>query len=130
MNTFPKHERLLKTLEFKQTLNHGLKFVCREFVVLAIAKTDASTTQVGMIVSKKLGNAVARNRIKRKMREAYRTLPDQKKLDQCNIVLIARHGAANRELLAYSQSLVFCFAKLKKILAQPSADTKVPPLDL
>jgi ribonuclease P protein component len=64
--------------------------------VLLVAAAPASQRQgpsrLGIVVTRKIGNAVQRNRIKRVCREAFRTWPDLVP-DGIDLVVIARQGA-------------------------------------
>jgi ribonuclease P protein component len=66
----------------------------------------------GFTATKKLGNAVARNRIRRRLKEAVRLVaPSQARAD-CDYVLIAREAAATRPFVALEQDLLAAFAAL------------------
>lgn len=117
MNTFPKSARLLKHPQFKQTLDHGKKFVTREFVAFATMQQEAvPSSKIGFIVSKKVGKAHIRNRAKRLMRESFRLLSPEQSLYNCHIVLIARHNIIEADLATVQKSLVFSFSRLKNML--------------
>jgi len=64
---------------------------CRgRYVVLILRQVDEGPTQVLFVASRKVGGAVQRNRAKRIMREAYRTILDQLPPDPLHIGWIAR----------------------------------------
>ncbi len=115
---YPKEARVLKASDFKQTLDSGLKFVSRDFVAFAFPKVEAGETQFGIIVSKKLGNAVIRNRIKRRIREAFRRLATEDKPPQCRIVVIARQPTKDATQLKIATSLAYSFGHLKRRLQE------------
>ena len=54
---------------------------------------DADLPRLGITVSKRVGNAVARNRIKRRVRECFRTALKHRLPAGFAIVVIARTGA-------------------------------------
>jgi ribonuclease P protein component len=64
--------------------------------VLLVASTptpdNGRASRLGIVVTRKIGNAVQRNRIKRVCRECFRTWPDFVP-DGVDLVVIARHGA-------------------------------------
>ena len=56
---------------FRTTIRYGAKAVQSDLVVhLSDASTPTDTTSVGFVVSKTVGNAVVRNRVKRRLRHA------------------------------------------------------------
>lgn len=67
---FLKRERLLKRAEFLTTSKQGEKLYTDCFIVFIFKKK--SNNRIGIVVSKKIGNAVKRNKIKRIIREYYR----------------------------------------------------------
>ena len=63
------------------------------FLVLYARKNHTATNRVGLTVSKKLGHAVVRNRIRRRLREVYR-LNEDKFAPGWDIVVVARSRTA------------------------------------
>ena len=68
---FPKSARLRKRPEFLKLSRTGRKIHSAHFVTVS-GKNDRGETRLGITVSGKVGNAVARNRIKRSLREFFR----------------------------------------------------------
>ena len=69
---FPKSARLLKGAEFRRVYREGRKFVGPLFAAFYRGADESEPARVGWTVPKALGNAVERNRIKRRLREAVR----------------------------------------------------------
>jgi len=88
--SFPKSNRILKALEFQNILNRGQRVVSKELVVIGM-KTEAEAARLGLIVSRKVGKATIRNRIKRQLREYFRV--QKQDFSGTDIVVIARHTA-------------------------------------
>lgn len=92
---FPKSQRLRKRVEIVGVQRAGIALHTRYFVVVC----DASGRgRLGITVSKKVGNAVVRNRVKRLVREFVRTArpvggPDWLSAD-LDVVVIAKQPAA------------------------------------
>lgn len=61
-------------------------------LVLYVRKNRTACNRVGVTVSKKLGKAVVRNRVRRRLREVYR-LHESRFLPGWDIVVVARHRA-------------------------------------
>ena len=59
------------------------------FLVLYARKNRSATNRVGVTVGKKLGHAVVRNRVRRRLREVYR-LNEDRFLPGWDIVVVAR----------------------------------------
>lgn len=69
--------------------------------------------RIGYTVTKKLGGAVVRNRIKRRLREAARrALPTHAK-PQHDYVFIARHKALECDFSALVREMEFAFSRIK-----------------
>ena len=104
----PKTKRVLKKLEFKKILDEGFKVVSKEFVVFAVC---SGKSRLGIIASRKVGNAVARNRAKRLIREAYR---QQAYFDQWEVVVIARKNLLFSNFEQVQEAFNKCYARLVK----------------
>ena len=66
------------------------------YLVLYARKNRTSTNRVGITVSKKLGHAVVRNRVRRRLREIYR-LNEEKFQPGWDIVIVARTKAVHAD---------------------------------
>jgi ribonuclease P protein component len=68
---FPRSARVRRRREYLAVQRGGAKHHCAHFLVFVVMNEDLPT-RIGITVTKKIGNAVARNRIKRRVREAFR----------------------------------------------------------
>jgi ribonuclease P protein component len=74
--SFSKIEKLLNREEFVNLNRSGRRHHTRHFVLI-FKKNGLSFARLGITVSKKIGNAVQRNRVKRLIREFFRLHRDQ-----------------------------------------------------
>ena len=69
--SFPKKERILNRKDFVNLNQLGKKFHTINFAVI-FKENGLGITRLGITVSKKIGNSVKRNKVKRLIREFYR----------------------------------------------------------
>lgn len=91
-NAFPKRERLTRRREYVAVFEHGRKRVGPEFICFSVPR-DGQGRKFGFAVSRKVGKAVVRNRVKRYLREIYRAHRAYLSED-IHLVLVARPRAA------------------------------------
>jgi ribonuclease P protein component len=68
---FGKAQRVRRRSEFQRVFDSGYRVSSRYFTLL-LAPTAAPPARLGIVASKKLGDAVRRNRAKRLIREVFR----------------------------------------------------------
>ncbi|MBO6036947.1 MAG: ribonuclease P protein component [Acetobacter sp.] len=87
-------QRLKKRKEFLFLVAHGRKVSTSGLVLQFFDRSDVAPVRVGFTVTKKIGNAVVRNRVRRRLREVVRHADVL--LDGCDLVLIGRSGTQQR----------------------------------
>jgi ribonuclease P protein component len=85
-------ERLRQRADFLAAAN-GLRAPTSGFVLQALDRREDRPVRVGFTVSKKVGNAVERNRVRRRLREVVRLTPQAPLRPGHDYVLIGRRGA-------------------------------------
>jgi ribonuclease P protein component len=102
-----RSKRLRKRSGFLAVQQHGQRVAGRNLVLYAMLPTDgisARAARLGITVSKKVGNAVVRNRVKRWLRESYRTLAEPPTRGS-DLVVIAKPSAASASFRATADEL-------------------------
>jgi len=101
---------LTKNFEFRRLYNKG-KSAASKCVVVYCMKNRRTENRLGITVSTKLGGAVQRNRIRRRLKEIYR-LHEHLLHTGFDIVLVARHRSRDAGWDELKSSVLFLFKKL------------------
>lgn len=80
----------LRRADFHRTTRHGRRVVTDYFLVFLLDRPDGGEARLGITVTRKVGKAVRRNRIRRLVREWFRHR--QREFESCDLVVIAKRG--------------------------------------
>ena len=99
---FPQSARLKRSVEFQRVQKTGRRFHTRHFVVCFI-EGSTPTARFGLTVSKRVGNAVVRNRVKRWLREGIRK--SRQGFTGSDVVFIAKPASSDAGQSTVSQEV-------------------------
>lgn len=99
-----KAYRVKKEKEFSRVYHEGASVANRQFVLYHLPN-DQSHFRLGLSVGKKIGNAVTRNYVKRRIRRSFQELADQLPKDR-DIIVIARKPSAQMTMAEIKKSLI------------------------
>ncbi len=92
--TWPKARRLVQRHQYLACYEQGERVYTRHFVIFLRRDEALASGRIGLAVTRKSGNAVARNRIKRLLREFFRLR--QQHLPMADMVIVPkRHVRAD-----------------------------------
>ena len=107
-----KELRVKRNEDFQKIIQARKSVACKEFVLYSL-KNEYEHMRIGFSVSKKLGNAVTRNRIKRQVREMAREVFDSNY--SYDYVLIVRNGYLEKDFHQNLESLQVLYSRMNKI---------------
>jgi ribonuclease P protein component len=110
----PRRGRLSRSAEFERAYRQGRSYANKHFVVHAFPRGGEDEARLGLSVSRKVGGATDRNRVKRLVREAFAAEAEVVPAGH-DVVVVARPGA--REL-AEREGLAGVRDALRELLAQ------------
>ena len=111
-----KSLRLRNRADFSRVYRHGKSFANHQFVVYWFRKKEVDQFRVGISVSKKVGNAVVRNRMRRLVKEIVRH-HDSELIEHIDLVFIVRKGALNMTYKELEKSILHVLRKASLLKA-------------
>ena len=109
IKSFPRSARILRSADFRTVYDNGTRVSGPLFAAFCMAReTDGAGVRIGLTVPKALGGAAVRNRIKRRLRAAFRLHRADWQAVNWDIVLNPRKAA----ILAPFADLERAFAKV------------------
>jgi ribonuclease P protein component len=116
----PKHHRLTLARDFTRVRRRG-RSAGNNLLVVFVLPLRSPEIRVGFSVSKKVGKAVVRNRVKRRLREAVRHQIPHMRLGQ-HVVVMARPAAADAAYCQLEDAVIGALRKTGSV-PQPAEAT-------
>jgi ribonuclease P protein component len=99
---FPRSARLTRASEFRLVKQDGKSFTGKYLVLAVFRPPDEPLVRAGLVTSRRVGPAVVRNRVRRRLREIYR-LNRSRICPGWWLVIIARVSASSASLAQLQQ---------------------------
>jgi ribonuclease P protein component len=115
----PRRARLSRSADFERVFRHGRSQANKEFVLHVFPRPDdPGPSRLGLSVSRKVGGAVERNRVKRLLREAF-ALESSRLPPGTDAVVVAR---ADAKALAEREGLAGVQSRLSELIERVDSD--------
>ena len=108
----PAPIRLKRRAEFLRVASRGRKAAVHGLVLQALLRPDDGPARIGFTVTKKIGNAVIRNRTRRRLKEAARLMLRERSVAAVDLVVIGRDSTRTRPLPELIGDLQRALAKI------------------
>lgn len=108
-------ESLKKNKEFKKVYENGKSYATRNLVIYCLNYEKGNKNRYGLSVSKKIGNAVVRNKLKRRLREIINDFEKEKDFTGYDIIFIARKPVINLDYHRLKKDVKKLYKKMKII---------------
>lgn len=119
---FSAADRLRRRAEFVYVQRNGLRFQTAHFVLYAAKLPGCEGRKLGMTVSRRIGKAVVRNRLRRRIRECFRLSLRGSAPSGCALVVAARVGAGALSAASINEELGAATLKLAQRLREQGSD--------
>jgi len=120
-------ETIKRRSDFLAATAQGRKFITGTFILQMRLRPEGHpagpAARFGFTVTKKMGNAVVRNRIKRRLREAVRHAALKRVKDGHDYVLISRHKALDCPFTDLLRDMEFAFSRIYTNNDKPKRQT-------
>ena len=96
---------LKKDSDFRNVYKKGSSYG-NKYLVIYVLENNLDVSRIGISVSKKVGNAIIRNKIRRRIKEAYRLDVDKNIKSGYDIVIIARVAIKDVDYEAVKKAII------------------------
>jgi ribonuclease P protein component len=103
--------RLKRRADFLKAAAKGRKAATPGLVLQALPRDDQGPVRLGFTVTRKIGNAVTRNRTRRRLKEAARAVLAHCEVAGVDLVLIGREATRTRDFADLQQDVRRALAK-------------------
>lgn len=107
-----KEFRLTQRADFNKIYRFGRSSANRQFVIYVMPHAGTEHFKCGISISKKIGNAVMRNRLKRQIKEIVRHESDQI-IRHVQFIIIVRKPAVGLDYVQLRHSLIHILRKAR-----------------
>ncbi len=108
--------RLKKRRQFLKATHNGKKFVASTMILQTVVQDEFDGMRLGFTVTKKMGNAVVRNRIRRRLRAVSQMIFSEQGIAGFDYVIVARKSAFDAPFDILKRDLLYLFRLFKKSL--------------
>ncbi len=115
-----QRERRLTGAKRFSSIRHDSRVWSNKLLVLKMIPNGLETSRFGLVVGKRLGGAVVRNKVKRRLREVIRPSPVEPGWD---VVLIARRGAPAADFHQLKRATEELLTRAELLPEPPSASS-------
>jgi ribonuclease P protein component len=115
---FSAADRIHRRSDYLRAQRAGIRYQTAHFVIYAAKAPGNPRVRLGVTVSRQIGGAVVRNRVKRRVRECFRTRLRVNLEAGTDLVVIARGGAGALESAAICGELAAAVAKVAGRIAR------------
>jgi ribonuclease P protein component len=122
----PRRGRLSRSADFDRVMRNGRSHAGRDLVLYVFPRGSDEPPRLGLSVSRKVGGAVERNRVKRLLREAFAQEAQRLPIG-ADAVVIARPGARQ---IAEDDGLRGIHAALQALIDKVEGVAEGRPLEL
>lgn len=105
--------RLTQRKDFLAAAEHGRRFRSSAFTVQVLDKPGQDDLRLGLTASRKTGNAVVRNRIRRRLRAAAALALAEQTGKPCDLVIVARPETVRADFTAMVADLSVAFDRAR-----------------
>lgn len=113
-----KPVRLKKRRQFLRATHNGKKFVASTMVLQVVKQEEFDGIRLGFTVTKKMGNAVVRNRVRRRLRAVAQSVFSLQAMPGYDYVLVSRKTAFDAPFEVLNKDLLYLMRLFKKTLLE------------